>query len=91
LRVANEKAAYTMSDRGTFLSMKDKIELVVLVEGDPIQFNQYGVMSVNPDKHESVNYEGAEAFNDYMINADTQEAIGQFKKYGKQLFVPNAD
>ena len=91
LRVANEKGAYTLADRGTFLSMKDKIDLVVLVEGDPIQFNQYGVMSVNPEKHDNVNFEGAEAFNNYMINADAQEAISQFKKYGEQLFVPNAE
>ncbi len=91
LRVANEKAAYTLADRGTFLAMKDKINLVVLVEGDPILFNQYGVMSVNPEKHDNVNFEGAEAFVHYMIDADTQESIGQFKKYGEQLFVPNAE
>ncbi len=90
LRVANEKTAYTLADRGTFLAMKDKVDLVVLVEGDPILFNQYGVMSVNPEKHENVNFEGAQAFVNYMINEDTQALIGEFKKYGEQLFVPNA-
>ncbi len=90
LRVANERTAYTLADRGTFLAMKDKIDLVLLVEGDPILFNQYGVMSVNPEKHENVNYEGAQAFVDYMIDDATQTLIGEFKKYDEQLFVPNA-
>ncbi|MBO8167920.1 MAG: substrate-binding domain-containing protein [Thermoanaerobacteraceae bacterium] len=90
LRVANEKNAYTLADRGTYLSMKEKLNLAVLVQGDPILFNQYGVMAVNPDKHANVNFEGAQAFIEYMLSPETQEKIGAYKKYGEQLFVPNA-
>ncbi|MBZ4687687.1 MAG: tungstate transport system substrate-binding protein [Clostridia bacterium] len=90
LRVANEKGAYTLADRGTYLAMKDKINLQVLVEGDPILFNQYGIMAVNPDKHEGINYDGAKALIDFMVSEKGQKMIGDYKKFGEQLFVPNA-
>ncbi len=90
LRVASEKQAYTLSDRGTYLSMKQKLALEVLVEGDPALFNQYGVMAVNPEKHKGVNFDGAMAFIEYMTSPETQEKIGAYKKYGEQLFTPNA-
>jgi len=91
LRITNEKKAYALTDRGTYLSMKDKLDLSVLVEGDPVLFNQYGVMAVNPEKHPAVNYEGAQKFIEFMISPGGQEMIGKFTKYGEQLFVPNAE
>lgn len=90
LRITSEKQGYTLSDRGTYLSMKDKLNLEVLVEGDPVLFNQYGIMAVNPDKHPGVNYKGAKALIDFIVSDKGQEMIGKYTKYGEQLFVPNA-
>lgn len=91
LRMASEKQAYTFSDRGTYLSMRDKLDLKILVAGDPILFNQYGIMAVNPEKHPDINYEGAKALIDFMVSAKGQEMIGSYTKYGEQLFTPNAE
>ncbi|MDP1761710.1 MAG: extracellular solute-binding protein [Deltaproteobacteria bacterium] len=92
-RIANEKRAYTLTDRGTWLATKDKdkLEMVVVLEGDPVLFNQYGVMAVNPEKHKQVKYKEAMAFVDWLISPEGQKAIGDFKdKNGNQLFIPNA-
>jgi tungstate transport system substrate-binding protein len=92
-RIANEKRAYTLTDRGTWLATKDKdkLEMVVVLEGDPVLFNQYGVMAVNPEKHKQVKYKEAMAFVDWLISPEGQKAIGDFKdKHGNQLFIPNA-
>ena len=92
-RIANEKKAYTLTDRGTWLATKDKdkLEMVVVLEGDPVLFNQYGVMAVNPEKHQQVKYKEAMAFVDWLISPEGQKAIGDFKdKHGNQLFTPNA-
>ena len=92
-RIANEKRAYTLTDRGTWLATKenDKLEMVILLEGDPILFNQYGVMAVNPERHKHVKYKEAQEFINWIISKDGQQAIASFKdKYGNQLFIPNA-
>jgi tungstate transport system substrate-binding protein len=92
-RIANEKRAYTLTDRGTWLATKDKdkLEMGVVLEGDPVLFNQYGVMAVNPDKHKNVKYREAMVFINWLISPEGQEAIGSFKdKHGNKLFVPNA-
>jgi tungstate transport system substrate-binding protein len=92
-RIANEKRAYTLTDRGTLLATKDKdkLEMVVVLEGDPVLFNQYGVMAVNPEKHKQVKYKEAMVFVDWLISPAGQKAIGDFKdKHGNQLFTPNA-
>ncbi len=92
-RIANEKRAYTLTDRGTWLATKDKdkLEMAVVLEGDPILFNQYGVMAVNPKKHPQVKYKEAMQFVDWLISPEGQQAIGAFKdKHGNQLFTPNA-
>jgi tungstate transport system substrate-binding protein len=92
-RIANEKRADTLTDRGTWLATKDKdrLEMKILLEGDPILFNQYGVMAVNPAKFSHVKYKEATAFIDWLISKKGQEAIGSFKdKHGNVLFVPNA-
>ena len=92
-RIANEKRAYTLTDRGTWLATKekDKLEMVIVLEGDPVLFNQYGVMAVNPEKHKHVKYREAMEFINWLISRDGQQAIASFKdKHGNQLFIPNA-
>ncbi|MEW6417601.1 MAG: substrate-binding domain-containing protein [Nitrospirota bacterium] len=92
-RIANEKRAYTLTDRGTWLATKDKdkLEMMIVLEGDPILFNQYGVMAVNPAKHEHVKYKESMEFINWLISKEGQQAIASFKdKLGNQLFIPNA-
>ena len=92
-RIANEKRAYTLTDRGTWLGTKDKdkLEMIIVLEGDPILYNQYGVMAVNPEKHKHVKYKEAVEFVNWLISKEGQQAIGSFKdKNGNQLFIPNA-
>jgi len=92
LTIANQTDAYTLSDRGTYLSQKDTLDLVVLVEGDPALFNVYHVMQVNPDKFDLVNGPGGKAFVEFMISDATQAIIKDFgvDKYGQALFIPDA-
>jgi tungstate transport system substrate-binding protein len=92
-RIANEKRAYTLTDRGTWLATKDtdKLEMVIVLEGDPVLFNQYGVMAVSPEKHKHVKYKEAMEFINWLISKEGQQAIALFRdKQGNQLFVPNA-
>jgi tungstate transport system substrate-binding protein len=92
-RIANEKRAYTLTDRGTWLATKekDKLDMIIVLEGDPLLFNQYGVMAVNPEKHKHVKYKEAMEFIEWIISKEGQDAIASFKdKYGNQLFIPNA-
>jgi tungstate transport system substrate-binding protein len=92
-RIANEKRAYTLTDRGTWLPTKDKdkLEMAVVLEGDPILFNQYGVMAVNPAKHPNVKNKEATGFINWLISPEGQAAIGSFKdQHGNKLFIPNA-
>lgn len=93
-RIANEKRAYTLTDRGTWLSAKDKglLDMDIAFEGDPALFNQYGVMAVNPAKFPHVKYDAAMKFIHWLISKEGQEAIGAFKdSNGNQLFTPDAD
>jgi tungstate transport system substrate-binding protein len=94
LSVASEKGGYTLSDRGTWLALhkKKRLELGVLVEGEPLLLNVYHVMEVNPAKWPKVNAAGAKAFADFMVSKRTQELIGKFgvDKFGAPLFVPDA-
>jgi tungstate transport system substrate-binding protein len=92
-RIANEKRAYTLTDRGTWLATNenDKLKMVIVLEGDPILFNQYGVMAVNPEKQKHVKYKESMEFLNWLISKEGQTAIASFKdKYGNQLFIPNA-
>ncbi|MFL7867907.1 MAG: substrate-binding domain-containing protein [Anaerolineales bacterium] len=96
LTFANEEQAYTLSDRATYLARTledDGFELKILVEGDPILFNPYGVMAVNPDKNDLINAEGANAFIDWIISVPTQELIAEFgvDKFGSPLFTPDSE
>lgn len=90
--VASEKQSYILTDRGTFLSNRDNLELEILVEGDEILKNIYHVITVNPDKYPAVNYDGAIAFAKFLTSADTQAIIAQFgvDKFGQPLFFPDA-
>lgn len=92
IQMANEMLGYTLADRATYLSMKDKIDLAILVEGDAKLFNQYGIIAVNPKKNDRINKEGAEAFIAWMLSEEGQALIGEFgkEKYGQSLFIPNA-
>lgn len=92
-RIANEKRAYTLTDRGTWLATreKDRLEMGILLEGDPLLFNQYGVMAVNPKMHKHVKYNEAVEFINWLVSKEGQQAIATFKdNLGNQLFIPNA-
>ena len=93
LRIADEKQAYTMTDRGTYLSQEESLSLIVLVEGDEILFNPYGVIAVNLEKHPDIdiNYDGAIAFTEFITGKKGQAIIKSFgiEKYGQPLFYPD--
>jgi tungstate transport system substrate-binding protein len=90
LNTAASMNAYILTDRGTWLSFKNRGDLTILVEGDKRLFNQYGVMLVNPDKHPSVKKEFGQMFVDWVISPEGQKAIADYKINGQQLFYPNA-
>jgi tungstate transport system substrate-binding protein len=91
LNFASASNAYVLSDRGTWLSFKNKDDLVIVVEGDKRLFNQYGVMLVNPQKHPNVKKELGQQFIDWLVSAEGQKAIADYKINGEQLFYPNAN
>jgi tungstate transport system substrate-binding protein len=90
LNTASGMNAYALSDRGTWLSFKNRGELAIAVEGDRRLFNQYGVMLVNPAKHPHVKKELGQAFIDWLISAEGQKAIADYQIGGEQLFFPNS-
>jgi tungstate transport system substrate-binding protein len=90
LNTAAALDAYTLSDRGTWLSFKNRGGLAILVEGDHRLFNQYGVMLVNPDKHPSVKVADGQAFVDWLTSPEGQSTIAGYKINGEQLFFPDA-
>ena len=92
LTIASEKKAYTISDRGTYLSRKTSLQLDVLVEKDPPLINIYHVITVSSTKFPKTNKAGADAFADYMVSPATQELIRTYgvERYGQPLFFPDA-
>ena len=90
LNMASSTNGYVLTDRGTWLSFKNRGELAVLVEGDKRLFNQYGVMVVNPARHPHVKTQLAQAFVDWVVSPAGQQAIAAYKIGGEQLFFPNA-
>jgi tungstate transport system substrate-binding protein len=90
LNTAVGKQAYTLTDRGTWLSFANKGDFKVLIEGDPKLFNQYGVILVNPAKHPNVKAKEGQAFIDWLTGSEGQAAIAGYKIGGEQLFFPNA-
>ena len=90
LNIGSSTNAYVLTDRGTWLSFKNRGELAILVEGDKTLFNQYGVMVVNPARHPHVKAALAQQFADWVVSPAGQAAIAGYKIGGEQLFFPNA-
>jgi len=88
LRMASEKRAYTLSDRGTFLAQRQGLDLAILCAGDPLLVNQYSVILVNPERHPHVRREAAQKFADFLLSVQTQKTIADFGKdrFGQPLF-----
>ncbi len=90
LNTAASMNAYLLSDRGTWLSFRNRGGLALLVEGDQRLFNQYGVILVNPARHPHVKRDWGQTFIDWLVSPEGQQAIASFKIDGEQLFFPNA-
>jgi tungstate transport system substrate-binding protein len=91
LNIAASTNAYVLSDRGTWLSFKNRGDLGIVVEGDKELFNQYGVIVVNPAKHPHVKKDLAQAFSDWVVSPAGQAVVASYKIDGEQLFFPNAN
>ncbi len=90
LNIASAMNGYTLADRGTWLSFKNRGELAIVLQGDPRLFNPYGVIVVNPARHPHVKREMAQRFADWVVSPTGQKAIADYKIGGEQLFFPNA-
>ena len=92
LQMADEKRAYTITDRSTYLAWRDRLQLVPLVAGDSLLYNVYHVMEVNPSNAPRVNAAGARALAEWLVAPETQRNIGEFGRlrFGQSLFVPDA-
>jgi tungstate transport system substrate-binding protein len=90
LNIAASTGSYALTDRGTWISFKNRGDLTVLVEGDQRLFNQYGVMVVNPARHAHVKSALAQQFADWVVSPAGQAAIASYRIEGEQLFFPNA-
>jgi tungstate transport system substrate-binding protein len=90
LNTAGAMNAYVLSDRGTWISFKNRGDLEIVVEGDKRLFNQYGVTLVNPERYPTVKKELGQSFVDWLLSAEGQALIGAYKIDGQRLFFPNA-
>ncbi len=90
LNAAQAMGAYTISDRGTWLSFGNKSDLAVLVEGDPRLVNRYDVILLNPAKHPVPKQASARRFAQWLVSPEGQSAIGAYRMGGQQLFHPSA-
>jgi tungstate transport system substrate-binding protein len=94
LIIADQRRAYTISDRASWLAYSGRVQLPILVERDPVLLNVYHAMPVNPDRFPNVklNVAGGRAFAEFLVAPETQRVIGEFgkDKYGQPLFVPDA-
>jgi tungstate transport system substrate-binding protein len=90
LNTASASNGYVLSDRATWINFKNRGELMIVVEGDQRLFNQYGVILVNPEKHQHVKRELGQAFIDWLVSPEGQKAIAGYKINDEQLFFPNA-
>ncbi len=90
LQMASEIGAYTLTDRGTWLALKNKLELRLVLESDPRLINPYQVMLVNPERHRHTNIKAAREFAQWMLSYAGQEVIGNFRINNEVLFVPSA-
>ena len=92
LQIAGQRQGYTISDRATYLSQQDTLDLEILFEGDKSLLNVYHAIVVNPEVHPGVNADGANAFVEFLVRGDVQQLIGEFgvEEYGEPLFFPDA-
>jgi tungstate transport system substrate-binding protein len=92
LQMTDQKRAYTITDRATYLAWRDKLQLGPVVEGDPRLYNVYHVLELNPRNAPRINIAGGRAFADFLVSAEAQRLIGEFGKarFGQSLFVPDA-
>jgi len=90
ITLTNDQQAYTLADRGTYLAYRGDIDLEVAVEGDPLLFNPYAVIAVDPEMHSHVKRDLAQELIDYVTSDEGQEIIGNYRVEGEQLFVPDA-
>jgi tungstate transport system substrate-binding protein len=90
LNMADEKQAYSLTDRGTWIAFAEKLDLAILFEGDPMLFNPYGIIAVNPVRHRHVNHIEAMLLIAWFTSPDGQKLIADFKTDGQALFVPSA-
>lgn len=92
LMVASQKRAYALSDRGTFASLKGKVDLAIVFEGDPALLNKYSVIEIDPAKHPGINAKGGTALADFLLSPDVQKLLATYgvEKLGQPLFVPDA-
>jgi tungstate transport system substrate-binding protein len=90
LNTAAAMGAYILSDRGTWISFRNRADLAIMVQGDPKLFNQYGVMLVNPAKHPQVKARLGQQFVDWLISPEGQQAIAGYRLGGEELFFPDA-
>ena len=92
LQMTDQKRAYTITDRATYLAWRDKVQLVPVVEGDPRLYNVYHVLELNPNNAPRINVAGGRAFADFIVSPEAQRLIGEFGKarFGQSLFVPDA-
>jgi len=91
LQMASELSAYTMTDRGTWLALKGKLDLKLVLQSDPRLLNPYQIMLVNPQRHPHVKVDAAREFAQWLVSAQGQAAIGSFRVNGEALFVPSAE
>jgi tungstate transport system substrate-binding protein len=91
LNMTAARDGYTLADRGTWISFRNRQGLVVLVEGDRRLFNQYGVMLVNPKRHPKVKVEAGQAFIDWLVSPEGQRVIASYRLNGQELFFPDAN
>ncbi len=91
LNIADEKRAYTLTDRGTWIAFAEKLDLVIAFEGDPELFNPYGIIAVNPSRHAHARYAEAMLLIAWLTSPEGQKLIADFRKDGQQLFVPSAN
>ena len=92
LQLADEKHGYTLTDRATYLTWRDKLQLVPMVEGDSLLYNVYHVLELNPKNASRINVAGGQALADFLVAPETQRLIGEYGKsrFGQSLFVPDA-
>ncbi len=91
LQIADELNAYTLTDRGTWLAHQNQLHLKVVFSGDPLLFNPYSILLINPARYPDLNHQGAEALTHWLISPQGQKLIGDYRVHNTRLFTPSAD